>query len=164
MNSNLKRIAIALAFVSLGTVGLTTTGQAKTIWHKGLPNAIKGTWVAPNGKNQKVGSLGKQYAFRITSKAIETLKTPKSPVYPGPKLAYHYHHKKGSKYYYVKSPKFKMSYGKYRAYTRFKVEGKKISISDYGEIYYEILNNGKRAQSYGKYQKVSNGQTVWYKK
>jgi len=165
MHANLKRIAIALAFVSLGTAGLTTTGQAKTTWHKGIPKAIRGRWATPKGKKQKVGDYGTEYGFIITKNSMN-LAYDKSqliePGYSGSGPAYHYHHKKGSKYYYTKSPLFYTAFGDRVEYKWFKVDGKKLSVNYYGEVRSEIRGNRKN-QSFGKFHKLPKHVTTWYK-
>lgn len=165
MHNNLKKVMIAIAFIGMGTAVLTTTGQAKTTWHKGIPSAIKGTWIAPNGKRQKVDDLGFVYAYGINKSDIGLLftKSDKNQASSGGSK-YSYHHKKGSKYYYIKSPSYYTAYGNLVEYTRFKVSGKKLSVNKYGEVRSEINGNGKKIQPYGKYKKIAGQVTTWYKK
>jgi len=172
MNANLKRIAIALAFVSFGTVGLTTTGQAKTKWHRDLPNALKGDWVTKKGKQLLHGKGSYPiYAIRIHKNDIEELmnKSELKEKYEdrvdiSSDFVYYYHHKKGSKYYYVRSPQWhdEVNYG--TDYTRFKLNGKKLSVNMYGQAKIKIPANGKKVHSRGTFKKSVTPVTTWYKK
>jgi len=122
-------------------------------------------WVAPKGKKQNLDDMGPVYAYKMTSKSIDPLfnKSELKDPDASSKVSYRYHHKKGSKYYYTKSPLFYTRFGTIVEYTWFKLDGKKLSASRYGEVRTEILDNGKKVQPYGKYHKVSKHVTTWYK-
>lgn len=171
MRTNLKKIAIALAFMCVGAIGFTTNAQAKTTWHKGMPKAVRGVWVAPNGKSQKDKSYGDVYAYEITaSDGIEPL-FHKDEIHKVKKsakpLGYSYHHKKGSKYYYLKSSQMYTREGRLIQYTWIKVSGKKMSMSIYGEKTATYVDPDSsindKLSPYGKFHKLPKHVTTWYK-
>lgn len=128
MRVNWKKMMIVMSFVLIGLMGFTTTGQAKTTWHKGTPRAIRGTWIENTKDLHRTGRQSGYY-YRITSQVVKDGDIGTSALhYKEVKPAYY--HKKGSKTYYMKSTETQFNIVYYRRYT--KISKNKLAIYWYG--------------------------------
>ncbi|MFD1456230.1 hypothetical protein ACFQ44_11225 [Levilactobacillus lanxiensis] len=125
MQVNWKKMMIGMAFILIGFVGFTTTGQAKTTWHKGIPQTIRGNWREDkkdlHRTDRRVG-----YFYQINSNVIKDGDVSGSMPQRYKEIKPAYHHKKGSKTYYVKSTETKFDILYYRRYT--KISKNKLAI------------------------------------
>ncbi|GAX06713.1 hypothetical protein IWT25_02060 [Secundilactobacillus pentosiphilus] len=127
------------------------TASAATKWHKGIPKVLQGTW---KGKI-KQGSLGFRQ-LKLTKSSFNYRDTSDKS-WSTSKNAY-YHHKRGSKYYYVKSTYHGEDGRKYwtTEYDRFKLSGTKVTVHIYG--------GAVSFKNHGKFYAINGGLTNSYYK
>lgn len=118
--------------------GMTAPTAHAATWHNGTPTVLRGTWktktltVGPGIKTQLYWKLGKSYM--MTGGGLgDGLSTNRTA----------YHHKAGSRYYYVRGHENINTAGHEVEYYRFYKVGNKFKATNYLRYY-----NGKFSKGY----------------